>query len=140
MPFLFFEWFKIFCHFNLQVSWLTIPTNITPSASSLSGTLPSISSRSSVTASLKNKDGMGIKRKNSNKAASSDVSPSNSNVNGVAGNVIMAHDVSVTHLQMIEEFLSNEEAYISQFLSVISQVSSKQGGIWQENIGRASTK
>ena len=50
---------------------------------------------------------------------------SNSNVNGVAGNVIMAHDVSVTHLQMIEEFLSNEEAYISQFLSVISQVSSK---------------
>ena len=66
---------------------------------------------------------MGIKRKNSNKAASSDVSPSNSNVNGLAGNVIMAHDVSVTHLQMIEEFLSNEEAYISQFLSVISQVS-----------------
>ena len=72
-------------------------------------------------ASLKNKDGMGVKRKNSNKA-SAEASPSNSNVNGYSGEVILANDASVNHIQMIGDFLSNEEAYISQFLSVISQV------------------
>ena len=101
-----------------EVSWLTIPTNITPSAGSLSGILPGLSKPYT---SLKNKDGSGNKRKNrSSNNPSSEVSPSNSNI--ASNDVILANDVNTNHLQLMEDYMANEEGYISEFLSVLSKV------------------
>ena len=122
-----------------EASWLTIPQSITPSFTSLSGLLPGLSK---MTCSYrKNKDGNGNKRKNRNTSGtggnpSAEVSPGGSS--GAAGPNELGSDLSIpaeqviqrglgtsslgSHLELVEEFVSCEEAFLSDFFSVLAKV------------------
>ena len=123
-----------------EASWLTVPQSITPSFTSLTGLLPGLSKMTG--SSRKNKDGNGNKRKNRNSGTggnpSVEVSPGGSS--GAAGDRPneLGSGISVSaeqviqrglgtsslgsHLELVEEFVSSEEAFLSDFFSVLAKV------------------
>ena len=133
-----------------EVSWLTVPQSITPSFTSLSGLLPGLSK---MTCSYrKNKDGNGNKRKNRNSGTggnpSKEGSPGGSS--GMAGDRPneLGPDISIpaeqviqrglgtsslgSHIELVEEFVSSEEAFLSDFFSVLAKVTF----IWVDSVER----
>jgi hypothetical protein len=121
-----------------EAAWLTVPQSITPSFTSLTGLLPGLSKMTCL--SRKNKDGNGNKRKNRNSGTSgnpsSEVSPGGStgdrpNELGAviplpAEQVIQRGSNSLgSHVELVEEFVSSEESFLSDFFSVLAKVNLK---------------
>ena len=115
-----------------EAAWLSIPQTITPSYSSLSGLLPGLSKMS-----RKNKDGDGSKRKNrasgSGNPSADEVSPGGSsgpNEMGMGTAIpaeqalqrITAANSLGSHIDLVDEFVSNEEAFLSDLFNVLSKV------------------
>ena len=118
-----------------EAAWLTIPQSITPSFTSLSGLLPGLSKMS-----RKNKDGNGNKRKNRSKSGtpsaeaspggSSGLTPDRLNETGPGVAIPAEHALqrvsgvnsNVSHLELVEDFVRNEELFLSDLFSVLSKV------------------